>query len=933
MSHVLDVAARSVAAVGSAARGAARNGSLAFVLLGATFASRFAPAQDPATPPPAQDPQGRNPQGQNPQSQAPQGQNPQGQNPPGRRADPLPTIGGELYYRDAVEALAGKEVRSIQITRSDGVGGASTLLDEASSDSITRSLQTRVGQSFQPALIGADVDTLWSERRLVVRAYVEQVDDGVVVTFQVDSEIEVYEDVTFPGIEHLERQEVHSLVGFYPGRRTTRTEAEAMRKLLLARYHRDGYAFCHVRLVEEDSPEEGDVELGQTPRKRLRVVVEEGPKVTVRRIDFVGNKSFAAEPILGLFGSDNYLIRDARIDSDPARGFVSGDAYSTEQIEEDVDRLRLFYRSHGFLEATVNLADVQFGPDRTTVDLTFVVVEGPRYRVRSVRVEHVRPDGSPLLGEPLYPASEVEQVLTTEIGAYYDNDRLRRDQLEIEEFYGRRGHPSVTFPGMQAAARDGCRVFDPLDLPDMESPEVDVVFQVSEGRPKTLRDIVIRGNRFTRDHVIRRQFRVLPGERIDMEEVRRALRRIEGTRFFQDPVSLRGPQLQIEPVAGDPDRVDLGVEVQDAPTGELRWGVGVSTGIGAQAQITFNKRNFDISSLPSSLNPITAIGEILDQKAFHGGGQNFSMLLAPGSRQSQFALQFTDPDVFGDHLDTWALRVGGQRRIFRLPDGYTSDTLSGEVGLSRYFTEFLNAGLSLRHETVEIDSLAQDATQLAFDAEGQTELRGARLSLRYRDFDDFLRPTSGVDLLLSFEGIGGLLGGDEDLTKLEHRADVYVPIAENEMGHRTVFHWDQFFGLANEYGDSNDVFLTERYYMGGRNLRGFEFRRAGPTQFQRPLGGEAIYTSSFEIYFPLVATRLEGEVRDRELLRWVVFTDIGFLGLGIDDPSFREMRASSGVGLRIEIPYLQLPIALDLGWPWLYEETDDRRQLYFSISR
>ncbi|MGK0202256.1 MAG: outer membrane protein assembly factor BamA, partial [Planctomycetota bacterium] len=53
----------------------------------------------------------------------------------------------------------------------------------------------------------------------------------------------------------------------------------------------------------------------------------------------------------------------------------------------------------------------------------------------------------------------------------------------------------------------------------------------------------------------------------------------------------------------------------------------------------------------------------------------------------------------------------------------------------------------------------------------------------------------------------------------------------------------------------------------------------------------------------------------------------------LNDSTFGEMRASSGVGLRIEIPYLELPIALDLGWPWIYEETDNRRQLFFSISR
>jgi len=205
--------------------------------------------------------------------------------------------------------------------------------------------------------------------------------------------------------------------------------------------------------------------------------------------------------------------------------------------------------------------------------------------------------------------------------------------------------------------------------------------------------------------------------------------------------------------------------------------------------------------------------------------------------------------------------------------------------------------------------------------------------MRYVDYDDVVRPTSGVDFNLGLEMVGGPLGGEENLTKLEHRADIYARLTENEMGHRTVFHWRHFFGLANEFGGSDDVFLTERFTMGGADLRGFDFRGAGPSQFGRPLGGEAVYTSSYEIYFPLVATRLEGEPRDRELLRWVLFTDIGFLGLGLNDPSFGEMRASSGIGLRIEIPYLELPIALDLGWPWMHEETDDRRQLFFSISR
>jgi outer membrane protein insertion porin family len=865
-----------------------------------------------------------------------------GQDPPiqqdpqvlGQRVDrPLPTISGELYYEKAVQAMNGKSVRSIQVVKSDEPGGVSSAFDVNSSESIVRGLETRVGQPFELRKVSADCASLWAERRLVVRAYAEEVDGEIVVTYQVDLEVEIYEDVEFVGLRHLGQEVIDALIGYYPGRRTTRTEAEAMRKLLLARYRRDGYAFCNIVLVELPaySEEGGDAGTSRL-RKKLRILIEEGREVTVRNVDFIGNKSFPANPILGLFGTGSYLVRDARIESDPASGLFGGGAFSREILEEDLDRLRLFYRSRGFLEATVDLSDVSFTENRESVDLKFIIVEGPRYKIRSIKVVHVNPDRGPLIEDPLYSAEEVGEIITSKAGQFYDNERLLRDKQDIEEFYGRRGHPSVNERGMRASPRQACQVFRPLEI-YADGPEVDIVFQVSEGQPKTLRDVVIRGNTYTRDAVIRRRFRVLPGERLDMLEVRGSMSRIRSTRFFLDPATQQGALLQIEPVASDPTQVDLGLDVKDAPTGEFRWGVGISTGIGAQAQINYVKRNFDLWNPPSTANPVTAMQEILDAKAFHGGGQKLSMLLAPGSRQSQFSITYVEPDLFREHLDTYSLRVGGQRQIRRWADGYTSDTLGGEVGIARNFTEFFSAGISLRAETVDVDDLAQDATVLAFDAEGQSELYSSRLNFRFRDYNDDFRPTLGVDMSLAFEVIGGVFGGDENMTKLEHRADAYFPIRENEMGHRTVFHWRHFFGWANAFGDTDDVFLTERFRMGGADLRGFDFRGAGPSQFGRPLGGEAVYTSSVEVYFPLVATRLEGDPRDRELLRWVLFTDIGFLGLSIDDPTFGEMRGSSGFGLRIEIPYLQLPIALDLGWPWMYERSDNRRQLFFSISR
>jgi outer membrane protein insertion porin family len=851
---------------------------------------------------------------------------------PGVRVDPgAQKPSGEVAFDPVVNRMQGKTVRSVTIERAPRGGRP---LDPQAADSLVRGLQTRVGQPFDPAKITADCGNLWTERRVVVAAYADEVDGEIAVTFQVWLEVEIYASVEFVGLDSLDRSTVDGLLGLYPDRQVTSTEAEAMRKVLLARYQRDGYAHCSIRTVEvelADAPSAGAVRAAR-PQRALRFVIDEGPKVTVGRIEFVGNLTFAANPVLGIFGSDDFLLRDARIASGPARGLVNGGAFSREVLEEDLDKLRLFYRARGFLDATVDVADIVFTPDRDVVDLTFVVVEGPRYRVRSVRVQHVTgPSGEALQTPPLYPAEEIERELGIRPGEFYDHDRLQRDVLAIQDFYGRRGHPPWNYPGM-ADVPSPCQVYTP-DETYGTAPEVDLVFEVSEGVPKRLRDIVIRGNRFTRDHVIRRRFKVFPGERIDMVDVRRSLRAIEQTRYFQDPVNLIGPRLQLEPVPGRPDEVDIGLDVTDGPTGQLRWGVGVSTGQGLQAQFTMNKNNFDLWKLPSSADPVTVLSEILDNKAFHGGGQNLSLLIAPGNRQSQFQIAWSDPDIFRQHLDTWELRVAGNRIIRRLPDGYTSDVLGAQVGLAHNFSDYFQIGVSLRQESVEVDSLAPDATSLAFDAEGQTELRGARLTARYRDYDDVLRPTSGFELSLSGDVVGGPFGGEESLTKLTHTANVYVPLRENEVGHRTVLHLEQFFGIANEFGGSDDVFLTERFYLGGATLRGFDYRRAGPKQFGRPLGGEAMWHATAEVYFPLVSTRLEGDLRDRELLRWVVFTDFGLLGLDVTDPTFRELRAASGIGLRIEIPLLEIPIALDLGWPWLYEESDDRRQLYFSISR
>ena len=104
-------------------------------------------------------------------------------------------------------------------------------------------------------------------------------------------------------------------------------------------------------------------------------------------------------------------------------------------------------------------------------------------------------------------------------------------------------------------------------------------------------------------------------------------------------------------------------------------------------------------------------------------------------------------------------------------------------------------------------------------------------------------------------------------------------------------------------------------------------------QFDKPLGGEARYLSSAEYSFPLVSSRGPRGFREQEILRGVVFTDFGLLGTELNDPSFGEPRLSLGFGLRITVPLIGVPIALDLAWPIFKEDTDRQRQFFFSLTK
>jgi len=151
---------------------------------------------------------------------------------------------------------------------------------------------------------------------------------------------------------------------------------------------------------------------------------------------------------------------------------------------------------------------------------------------------------------------------------------------------------------------------------------------------------------------------------------------------------------------------------------------------------------------------------------------------------------------------------------------------------------------------------------------------------------------------------------------------VFVTLDEDFLGRKSTLKLHSRVGYI--WGGRAPTY--ERFYLGGRSFRGFDFREISPKGVRNdngepsddPVGGDWLLFLGTQYEFPLFQEAITG----------VVFLDTGTV---VDDAGFDDYRAAAGIGIRLYIPQLgPVPIAIDLGWPIRQEDEDDTRVLSFS---
>ena len=546
------------------------------------------------------------------------------------------------------------------------------------------------------------------------------------------------------------------------------------------------------------------------------------------------------------------------------RFLTNDDTYDPDRVSFDEELLRRFYGARGYADFQVVSTVAELTPDGREFYITFTVEEGPQYKFGDISVETTFKD---LNTEQLVAMAQSLK------GDTYDADLIEATVQAFTDEIGRQGYAFVSV--------------EPRLKKNPETLTVDVAYQINEGRKVYVERIDISGNLRTLDEVIRREFRLAEGDAFNTALLRRSQQRLRNLGFFEkvDVTTEQGSA---------PDKVVIKVKVTEKSTGELSFGAGFSTQDGLLGDIRLTEHNL------------------------LGRGQDLSANLTVSQRRQSIDISFTEP-YFLDRDLAAGFDLFRTRTDFQRESSYDETSTGGTLRMGYPLTENLRHSVRYTLRADEIQNVDEDASIFIQDEEGErsTSLVGQTLSYDRRDVR-FL-PSEGYYLRLDQDLAG--LGGDNKFIRHEVRGEYYYSIVPD-----VVFSLTGSSGYIRGYG-GEDVHLSNRFFIGGNNLRGFAYGGVGPRDNETDdrLGGNLYYVGSAEVRFPL---GLPEELR----IFGRAFVDAGSLrDIDVSGPTLDQsdgLRVGSGVGLSWLSPLG--PLSINFAVPVKKEDKDNTE--FFMLS-
>jgi len=541
------------------------------------------------------------------------------------------------------------------------------------------------------------------------------------------------------------------------------------------------------------------------------------------------------------------------------RFLSSDDNYDPDRVTYDRELLRKYYLSNGYADFRVVSAVAELTPARDGFILTFTIDEGERYHFGHIGMNVGLKD--------LTPADLMPVVLTKD-GEWYNADLIEKSIDKVTDAVGDRGYAFIDVR--------------PLITRNKDARTIDLTYDIAEGPRVYVERIDVNGNVRTLDTVIRREFQLAEGDAFNTSKVKKSEQNLKNLGFFKkvDVTNAQGSA---------PDKTVITVNVEEQSTGDLTIGTGFSTTEGLLGNFGIHERNL------------------------LGRGQDLRLNGTISQYNNLLDLSFTEPYFLDRPLAAGFDIFRTQQNNQRLQN-YDQYSLGTTFRLGFDLFENIHDTLNYTIRQDQITDISSSASPYVSQGSGTANESSVGQTLVFDQRDNRLEPASGYYLQLQ-DTIAGL-GGNVSFSKQIVSAGVY---------HTWAPKWT--VGIVAEYGDitglGEGVRLSDRFFIGGDNLRGFANAGIGPRDINTSdsLGANQYYTIQATQGIPLGLPEELG-------LTGRYFVDAG-AAYGLDvspvagEPiaDSHQIRVATGFGLSWKSP--MGPIKIDLGVPVIKAPHDE----------
>ena len=490
--------------------------------------------------------------------------------------------------------------------------------------------------------------------------------------------------VAFEGNDEIDDDTLKGEVQLKPRAVFTRAKVQSDVQRILDVYRQQGRFAAGV-----------EAKIIKLPHNRVDLVfeIQDGPKTTVRSINFVGNIAF----------SDSQLREIITTTKTGLLSFLKPtNVYDPDRLNLDRELLRQFYLKNGYADARIVSAVADLDRDGRGFFITFTIEEGEQYRFGAFDIETTLPSLDP---------EQARDKVAFRAGKVFNAEKVDQSVEAITIEVAALGY---AFARVRPRADR-----DPI------ARTISLTFVIEQGPRVYIERIEIIGNTRTLDEVIRREFRLAEGDAYNRLLVDAARRRLRALGFF------KSVKISNEPGSAA-DRVILVVNVVEQPTGELSFGAGYSSNEGVIGDISLAERNL------------------------LGKGQFVRLRFSGSLERFQVDFSFTEPRFMGRNMSAGfdlfhretdltdessfkSRRTGGGLRL--------GVPLGGDWRITNRYT-------FVREEIFDVQD---DASQVVQDAEGSTNVSSIGYTLVYDTRNHKRNPTQGIYFALTQDlaGIGG----------------------------------------------------------------------------------------------------------------------------------------------------------------------------------